>query len=59
MTNWQTFRLRRDRRDKKRRERLLNKLQKAEVIDKRKEVETLSTWGRRFGMVCRLRSRRG
>jgi hypothetical protein len=58
MTNWETFRIRRDRKDRKRRERLLIKLQKAQAIDRREEVESLSTWGKRFGQVCRLRSQR-
>jgi hypothetical protein len=58
MTNWETFRIRRDRKDRKRRERLLNTLQKAQAIEKREEVESLPTWGRRFGCVCSLRSQR-
>jgi hypothetical protein len=58
MTNWESFRLRRERKDRKRRERLLNKLQKAQAIKRREEVERLSTWSRRFGQVCRLRSQR-
>ena len=62
MTSWEVSSARRKRRSKierKRRERLLNKLQKAQAIDQREEVERLSTWGRRFGRVCRLRSQRG
>ena len=62
MTSWEVSSLRRERRDRKerkRRERLLIKLQKAQAIDRREEVESLSTWGRRFGRVCRLRSERG
>lgn len=59
MTNWETFKLRRERKDRKRRERLLNKLQKAQAIEQREEVKKLSTWGRRFGRVCYLRSRKG
>ena len=55
MKTWETFRIRRERQDRKRRERLLNKLQKARATDKREEVERLPTWGRRFGRVCRLR----
>lgn len=59
MTNWEGFRIRRERKDRKRRRRLLIKLQKAHAISQREEVERLSTWGRRFGRVCRLRSQRG
>jgi hypothetical protein len=58
MINRQSFRLRESRKDKKRRERLLTKLQKAQAIKRREEVERLSTWNRRFGRVCRLRSQR-
>lgn len=57
--NWEANKIRRERRNEKRRLRLLNKLQKAQAINHREEIERLSTWGRRFGRVCRLRSQRG
>lgn len=50
MSRWQ--------RDIKRRARLLTKLQKAGVIHRREEVESLSNWGKRFGAVCKLRAQR-
>ena len=58
MPNWKAFALRRDRNDRKRQRRLLVKLQKAQAIERREEVESLSTWNRRFGRVCRLRAER-
>jgi hypothetical protein len=45
-------------RNRKRREKLLNKLQKARAVDQLEEVQKLPSWNRRFGAVCRLRSQR-
>lgn len=56
MKNYADGYLKRNRKDRKRRERLRRKLQKAGALDRAVEVLSLPTWGKRFGRVARLRA---
>jgi len=46
---------RRNRQERKRKLRLLRKIQKAKAIERAEEILALPSWGKRFGRTARLR----